>query len=910
MENERYFRSQTEEEIKEFDELQAKKDEIILLLKSGDIEGAVKIQQEFCVPAEMITELSDIYGIIEQSILNELIQGEFKKIGAIKDSFLISDEDIAQIAEKAILFSIVEKDIAIAKQIQQEFALSDEIVQEAAKEGFIYSLKNRNIRFAKQIQQEFSISDDIIQSPEVQEAVKEGFIYELQRGDMRSAKEIQQEFSISDEIIQSPEVQEAVKEGFIYELQRGDIRAAKEIQQEFSISDDIVQEAAREGFIDGLKRGWYIYKAKQIQQEFSISDDIIQSPEVQEAVKEGFIYELQRGDMRSAKEIQQEFSISDEIIQSPEVQEAVKEGFIHKLRRGDIRVVQQIQQEFALSDEIVQEAAKEGFIYSLKNRNIGFAKQIQQEFALSDEMVQEAARKGFIENLKDGNITQGLDLLNAFRINLTSFETRAIEIFATFLNYNIFLEISDLEKGVIGPELKKLGVTSAGERGVQEVLDITSRLKSEFVQHNPERIDFENSNFMTSYFMAYTGYKSSEWGETNQDSFINSIDNTRNIKYRPLPEGFYEVETYQVLKKEKSSNIDRSIYREDFLNRFSILLDDIKEAKANLEYKKPLSRIVEHLNLEIEEIVTNLKNKSLELQDNPQAQINLNRRIELLENMDLRSVQDFQDNFKTLSSFSELDSILRRVVFSMGFAKNRVQLERSLDSISLESPSLDDVSWVINFVDHITNQETMANYFTDKKAKKKFEEKINPTALIEQIELLQKGQITSGSTDITFSTHRDFHTEISGQVADACWASKYTSILTEFPNFSSLLMVKDKESKYEKIMGSGLLIEAKAENGDDLLIIRGLNPRENIINGLDIESYFEAIVDYTKKLATNTGKKLAISIDDHSGGHTTNRPVLFNYISNLTINLTPVRLLDPNESEFNGYNLQGDVYLL
>jgi RNase P subunit RPR2 len=433
MENERYFRSQTEEEIKEFDELQAKKDEIILLLKSGDIEGAVKIQQEFCVPAEMITELSDIYGIIEQSILDELIQGEFKKIGAIKDSFLISDEDIAQIAEKAILFSIVEKDIAIAKEIQQEFSISDEIVQETAIEGVIDRLKRGYIYKAKQIQQEFSISDDIIQSPEVQEAVKEGFIYELQRGDIRAAKEIQQEFSISDDI-----VQEAAREGFIDGLKRGYIYKVKQIQQEFSISDDIiqspeVQEAVKEGFIYELQRG-DIRAAKEIQQEFSISDDIIQSPEVQEAVKEGFIHELRRGDIRSAKQIQQEFSISDDIIQSPEVQEAAKERIIYHLQRGDmlgdVRTAQQIRQEFSISDDIiqspeVQEAAKESLIYHLQRGDmwgdIYKAQQIQQEFALSDDIiqspeVQEAAKEGLIYKLKRGYIDEAKEIQQEFSV--------------------------------------------------------------------------------------------------------------------------------------------------------------------------------------------------------------------------------------------------------------------------------------------------------------------------------------------------------------------------------------------------------------------------------------------------------------------------------------------------------------
>ncbi|MFH1030264.1 MAG: hypothetical protein V1770_03335 [bacterium] len=385
----------------------------------------------------------------------------------------------------------------------------------------------------------------------------------------------------------------------------------------------------------------------------------------------------------------------------------------------------------------------------------------------------------------------------------------------------------------------------------------------------------------------------------------------KSKKFNPLRKEFEIVETYPINKKKRSSVVDKSLYRQDFLERFAIILEDVKKAKDGLKNKKPLSEIAKEIEKTKIETINNLKTKIKELSDNPKAQIGLNNRIQLLEKINVRSVLDFQENYKILSSFKEFERLLRQTVFTMGFTKNRKQLEKSLDDMSLDSPTLDDVSWVVNFVDHITNQETMAQYFTDKQAKKQFEKIINPQALIEQMDILHKGQQTSGTINITFSTHRDLHIEISGQTGDACWASRYNSILKSFPNFSSIVMTKDKGGKYEKIVGSGLLIETKAENGDDLLIIRGLNPQENTINSLDVKSFFSAVVDYVKKLAETTGKKIAISIDDHSGGHTTNRPVLFNYISNLSDAVTEnIRLLDPKDSNFNGYDLQGDVYLL
>jgi hypothetical protein len=562
----------------------------------------------------------------------------------------------------------------------------------------------------------------------------------------------------------------------------------------------------------------------------------------------------------------------------------------------------------------------ENFVYpeilrELNDENIDEALEIPSKFEVENEKfnqleVQAAIYNSFLNLLQKGNSSKALELNNKLSLQLSPIKNKAVELFGEFLSYDIFIEIKDLENGTIGAELNKIGIKKSGEAGLLELTEKIRELKSKFAKHNPEELDFENSEFMTRYFLAYTGYQNSEYGDTDIESFLYLVKNVRMGNFPPLRKGFKEVATYQIKKKERSSRVDTSLYRQDFLERFAIILEDIKSAKDGLKKTKPLSAIAEKIEEKKKEIIADLKVKIKKLKKNPRAKTSLSNKIKDLEEINIRSIEDFQKNYTILASFKELESLLRQFVFSIGFIKNRRQLEKSVDDISVEAPTLDDTSWVENFVNHISNRETMAQYFTDKKAKKQFERTINPNVM-EQIEILKNGQTTSGVVNMTFSTHRDLYTEISGQMGDACWASEYYLILKDFPNFSSIVMTKDKGGKYEKIVGSSMLIETTASNGDDLLIIRGLNPRENTINSLDIESYFFAVVDYVKKLAENTGKKIAISIDDHSGGHTTNRPVLFNYISNLPAEkIEHVRLSDPQDSIFNDYNLQGDVYLL
>ncbi len=370
-------------------------------------------------------------------------------------------------------------------------------------------------------------------------------------------------------------------------------------------------------------------------------------------------------------------------------------------------------------------------------------------------------------------------------------------------------------------------------------------------------------------------------------------------------------ETFSIIKKSFDSKEEIS-YTEDYLERFNILISDIKEAKKiKKEKEKPFSEIITSLNELVKNEISNLEKTLEKNKDNEFTKKIIEEKKDFLEKINLRDLKDFQKNYTALGSLKnrEIDNLLRRAVFIMSFRKEN-QRNFDLENINLEKPSLDDISWVLDFIDHITNREVMSKYFTDTKAKKTFNKIISTAALKEQLARLKSKQVKTGEVKINFSTHRDIHTEFSGHEGDACWASRYNSILERFPNISSVLMASNPENRFAKVVGSSLLIETKAKNGEDLLIIRGLNPVENTINYLDVEDFFEKFKKFTQDIDEKSEKKLAISIDDHSSGHGTNRPVLNRYLWKLKDGLKKVELENPEDSEFNGYGLQGEVYLL
>jgi hypothetical protein len=152
--------------------------------------------------------------------------------------------------------------------------------------------------------------------------------------------------------------------------------------------------------------------------------------------------------------------------------------------------------------------------------------------------------------------------------------------------------------------------------------------------------------------------------------------------------------------------------------------------------------------------------------------------------------------------------------------------------------------------------------------------------------------------------------EVSGSLADACWQDRNEDLIAlEHPNFTSVTFVQNPETKDERIAGACLLIESEAlEGGQPLLVIRGLNPLENVINRLSVEDFYQKFTEYCEGIAERGGRKLAIVIDDHSGGSATNRPALFQYLSRLE--LRKVMLKFNQDTEFNGYVIANKTFLV
>jgi hypothetical protein len=553
---------------------------------------------------------------------------------------------------------------------------------------------------------------------------------------------------------------------------------------------------------------------------------------------------------------------------------------------------------------IIQKLLKKGgYILNLIAEYIETFPGLAQDRTLGDTLWHECLRYPY-------NIWMMVKLHKLYSPPLDQTFSLAYDLFGEQLTLRLYATISAVKDGSISKEdMRTLSITKTGETGINQLRQSLNKFKSEILGQEFDAEILEKSLFYRQYYTEYVRYTGSEWGEHDEQSFDQTVATHNRLKHegrlRELPKEYVESGEVKIAKVDRKKQ-EAFQYSEQFLSRFGTLQESIAKALKLFDQKRPLSDLVERADTKRKEILQTLKDK-LEYLEHPKAVENLQKRIEMLEGLDLRSVKNFQSNFEVLSQFSELHEELRQLVFYYALQKNRDYREPAKEVADREKPKFDDVQWMINFIEHVVNEETWAKYFIDERAAKLFRKLVNVNALNEEFTRAQN-QTSSGTVSMEFIPTRGLLMEFSGHIADACWASKYNSIAESFPNFSTVVLVQNRGTKHERLAGAGMLIETIAHDGTPLLVIRGLNPIENVINSLNVEDFYQKFTDYITQIAKRIGRQPAIVIDDHPGGSASNRPVLFQFLSEKKNELQRVTLASKEDTSFNGYNIVDCTY--
>ncbi len=479
----------------------------------------------------------------------------------------------------------------------------------------------------------------------------------------------------------------------------------------------------------------------------------------------------------------------------------------------------------------------------------------------------------------------------------------------------LYTAYTSLLEGKITPELSAFGIDKSGQDGIRQLREkITQRVEAVLWKGDVETIEEvaeKKDGFVLPVAMKKVRFRESEWSKGTETGFISMLREyvKRKEKIHPLREIYQPSKTLSIAKTDTSPEAEKNItFTEDFTNRYTQIVDSLRSARRMLATPEGFNPVLSRIKDKIKNVRTEFAQKKAAI-DNEKGKAAIQNNIDKLDEV-LKGELSPQEQFNALRQFKgEFDKELRELIFFLGYHFNPSYADKDLEAFDLKQPSLEELSWTLNFVDHIVNKETFSKFFSDKKAAQNFRGLLNLTPLEDAMKQFNN-TATKGTMSMKFVPDRGPLTEFSGHISDACWASEYKSILETFPNFTGLVMVQNPDNKFERLAGASMLIETESDKGEKLLVIRGLNPLENVINQLSPADFYKQLTDYLKPIAQKDGRKLSIVIDDHSGGAATNRPKLFSYLEEIRDNLTPVRLSAKSLTKFNDYNIVSDCYLV
>lgn len=480
--------------------------------------------------------------------------------------------------------------------------------------------------------------------------------------------------------------------------------------------------------------------------------------------------------------------------------------------------------------------------------------------------------------------------------------------------------------------MKSLGITETGQAGIDQMKQQVSEFLAEFQAGDisPERAhQLEKSAILREALMNVTGYREGTWGSSSGNELRQKIryynKAVEDGRIAPLKPGYAASTPYELTTVKAKK--ERVAWTQDATERYQLLYSDMQRAALMAGQQGGIRRAMRDLRQAIDGVADGLASQLEAIDaDDPKAEFkrqNLEQRLgELtayLQQVDnnewvddsrfvLESPADATRAFSELYPHKELHGQLRRLVFAWAMRKEPAHAEIARD-LSPE-PTLDSMSNMREFIEHIVNQETYGNYFSTKKQAEQFKQMNSTKALEEAMQRHQQLADRTGTTKLQFIPTRGLLMEMSGQIADACWADQYQSIAETLPNFTAVIMKARPGQANERVVGAGMLIETKdTTTGEKVLLMRGLNPTENYIHKVDVGDFYQAATDYVRQQAQAIGAKPAIVIDNHTGGAATTRPTLFGYMSaeRRELQRIPVPFKD---TEFNGYNVSGDSYAL
>lgn len=460
------------------------------------------------------------------------------------------------------------------------------------------------------------------------------------------------------------------------------------------------------------------------------------------------------------------------------------------------------------------------------------------------------------------------------------------EIFCKFFGASRLPETYRMTQQILNshiPEKVSSFVDKTGENGVQQLKTfMKSKIKN--LVHNEADIDFLNlDNFEKEIYRYALRFDQSEWSrdiefddivqqlqQDTQNDLIRNADpayEDQTPSFRSLPVDF-DISHFE----EKYVGIRKAI-RE---GRNIQDLDDIQHKLRSLieEQIHGKQQLLENAQHEGQKRALEGQKKSFE------------KILHTFQKQEFKKTEDLlRFILKQKPLIKQASSLIEAVVIHDFLEKNPSKVWKMEMLENDREISVRNVRELVNiFKNHIqdhalgdTNNEHYKNEWlypnlTDKE--RKILRKVVSTRGLEEIESMM-ARVDGGETtdEYKLQPSRGVLGEMSGYIADACWTSQ-RNILRENPNMTPVICVQNPE-KNPELVGASLLFENSILNGEKVLLLRGIDPQDRMLEKVSASSFCESMIEYAKDVAQKKGIKYIMACTDN--GVISNRPGVVRY---------------------------------
>lgn len=516
----------------------------------------------------------------------------------------------------------------------------------------------------------------------------------------------------------------------------------------------------------------------------------------------------------------------------------------------------------------------------------------------------------------------------------------AMEVFKSGIDEHSFLFTEAIMNGLLTDEHTAIGVTEAGWAGVEQLREAIKGIEQfilaedrtdEAMLSEIERI--QSSPLYARLWKVAVRFNVTVYGSKNSDEIIrvlnDAIGQRDDAEVPGLNADVYKVANNvsinERLTEHEGMNPDAERLIDQFCEYAKLAWSrDPEMIEALGGFEERVASFREEISQALEDVEILLNAAALSGSESQYMTALIKQRYNLVNVLESGFTEDllapggFLRAYEKLHDVKMARGILREKALRDAKAEKWDEIEGVFGKLLKGGSVEDELASMLDLVDHILVQEYLLKLNPGDKEYKRFVTKtLFNTSVIELAlaELQNKSKLVKDPSlipkkSLTIIPSRDVGLELSGQIGDACWASKYGSIAKQMPNLTAVLFAENQDDGTKSLVGSSLFIEAETEEGEKILIVRGLNPIQNFIGRVDSHDFLSKFMDYAKETADRAGRKLAI-VYDHRGGASTNRPALFNamtaYVS--SNNLVPIDVPE-DQVQFNGYTLKDSIYLV